>query len=162
MKKERGQALILVLLLLGVGAVLIIPILQMTFTAVKSRQMYGQTIKADYAADAAIEYGMWRLKYETGFAASLPVGVESEPFYITLNGVEASTTVVAQAPAGQLSGQPLASRAQNEVYKVTKTVIATSTYATFAADGFESHSSSGGTGTWSGSWTLSGDYQFST
>ncbi len=160
MKRERGQALILVLILLAVGAVMIIPFLQMASTAVKSRQMYGQYINEDFAADAAIEYGMWRLKYEPGFVEGLPAGVESPPFYITLNGVEASTTIVAQVQAGELSGQPLASRAQNEVYRVTKTFIATSTYATFAADGFESASGSGGTGTWIDSWTLSGDYQF--
>ncbi len=162
MKRERGQALILVLILLTVGTLLIVPYLQMVSTASKSRQIYGESIKDDYAADAAIEYGMWRLKYEPGFAASLPVGVESEPFYITLNGVEASTTVRAEAPPGQLSGQELAGRAGDEIFRVTKTVVATSTYQTIAADGFESHSESGGTGTWIGSWTLSGDYSFST
>ena len=160
MKRELGQAFVLVLILLAVGGLLIVPFLQIVSTTVKSRQMYGQFINEDYAADAAIEYGMWRLKYEPGFAASLPPGQESEPFYVTLNGVTASTTVIAQAPPGQLSGQDLAGRAWDEPFKVTKTVIATSTYATLAADGFESGDGSHGTGSWLGNWTLLGYHSF--
>ncbi|MDD5082135.1 MAG: hypothetical protein PHU08_02050 [Dehalococcoidales bacterium] len=162
MKRERGQALILVLILLAVGTFLTIPFIQQVFTTTKSRQAFGQAINNDYAAEAAIEYGTWRLNYEDGFAASLPVGVESEPFYITLNGVTASGTVTASTTTGELSGQELAGRAGDDIFKVTKTVTATSVYQTIAADGFESHSSSGGTGAWLGSWTLSGDYYFST
>lgn len=161
--KESGQALVLVLILLAVGALLIVPYLQTVSTALKSRQLFGQYINEDFAADAAIEYGMWRLKYDPGFTASLPVGVQSPPFYITLNGIEASTTVIAQAPTGQLSGQGMAGRAQGEVFfKVNKTVVATTTFQILAADGFESASVSGGTGPWIGNWNMSGDYLFST
>ena len=52
MKRERGQALILVLILLVVGALLTVPILQLVDTNLKARMMYGQFINEDYAADA--------------------------------------------------------------------------------------------------------------
>ncbi len=159
MKRERGQAFILVLILLAVGALLIVPILHTAYIVVKSRSMYGQFIMEDYAADAAVEYGMWRLKYEPGFAESLPIGTESDPFYITLNGITANTTVMAQALESELSGQALAGRADGEIqFKVEKTVVATTTYATLAADGFESDSGSGGTGSWNDNWVFSGSW----
>jgi hypothetical protein len=162
-KKENAQAFLLVLILLGMGAAMIIPFVRIAGTAVKNRQIYGQFINEDYAADAAIEYGMWRLKYEPDFAENLPVGEACDPFWITLNGIEASTTVLAQAPTGELSGQDLGGRAEDELYfKVEKDVSATATFATLAADGFESHSVSGGTGAWLGNWTMTGYYSFTT
>jgi len=163
MKKECGQALILVLILLGVGATLTIALLQSANTMLKTRQIYGKYINEDYAADAAVEYGMWRLKHEPGFAETLPIGTESDPFYVTLNGVTANTTILSQALEIPLSGQELAGRADDEIFfKVEKTVVATSTYQSLAIDGFESGDGSGGTGNWTGNWTLSGDYSFST
>lgn len=163
MKREGGQAFILVLILLAVGSLLIIPFLQATSTVSKSRLIYGEFIKEDFAADAAVEYGMWRLQYEAGFAESLPIGTESPPFYVTLNGITANATVLAQALELQLSGQDLGGRAEGEVFfKVEKSVVATSTFATIAADGFESGGGTGGTGTWSTNWTFSGDYQVTT
>ncbi len=159
MKKECGQAFILVLILLGVGATLTIALLQSANTILKTRQIYGKYIMEGYAADAAVEYGMWRLKHEPGFAETLPIGTESEPFYVTLNGVTANTTITSQALEVPLSGQELAGRADNEIFfKVEKTVVASSTYLTLASDGFESGDGSGGSGNWTGSWTLSGDY----
>jgi len=82
MKRERGQAFILVLILLGAGAAMVVAFLQTASAVVSSRQMYGQFINDDYAADAAVEYGMWRLKHEAGFAESLPLGSESDPFML--------------------------------------------------------------------------------
>jgi len=120
MKRERGQAFILVLILLAVGAVLIFPLLQLTSTTLKSSQMYGQFANEDYAANAALEYGLWRLNHEPGFAHSLTPGVESEPFCVTLNGVTAWTTITSYADIGEeLSGQDLM---KNVPYQLTKLV----------------------------------------
>jgi hypothetical protein len=163
MKKENGQSLLLVLILLGVGAALIVPFLLVTDTVIKSRQLYGESIKEDYAADAAVEYGMWRLKHEPGFADSLPVGSESEPFYITLNGYTANTTITAQTLEFELSGQQLAGRAEDEIYfKVEKDLTVTAAYTSLAADGFEiigygCSDGNDGTGSWIGAWDFDGD-----
>jgi len=108
MKRECGQAFILVLILLTVGALVIVPTLRLTGDTLKSSQVYVQFSNEDYAADAATEYGLWRLNWEPGYASSLPVGVESEPFSITLNGVTAWTTITPQAtPGDELGGQDL-------------------------------------------------------
>ncbi|MFC2070844.1 hypothetical protein ACFLTB_06725 [Chloroflexota bacterium] len=158
MKKEFGQIYVLVLILMGMGALMITAMLQAVNTIMPSRQMYGEFIMEDYAADAAVEYGMWRLKHEDGFAESLPIGEESDPFYVTLNGVTANATVSSQALEIPLSGQELAGRAEDVIFfKVDKTVVATTTFLTLATDDFESGGSSGGTGNWTSSWNLSGD-----
>jgi len=166
MRREAGQAFILILIILGVGAALIIPLLQTVDTVVMNRPMYGEFIMEDYAADAAIEYGMWRLKHEPGFAESLEMGAESEPFFVTLNGVTANATIMAQTLEFELSEQPLGGPAEGEIFfKVDKTVVATATYATLVADNFEDFpcgDGSCGTGNWSDYWNLSGDYDFST
>jgi len=107
MKRERGQALILVLILLAVGALMIVPVSRLTGDVQKSSQKYVQFSNEDYAADAAIEYGLWRLNWEPGYAASLPMGEKSEPFGVTLNGVTAWTTITAEAAGEELSGQDL-------------------------------------------------------
>ena len=119
MKRERGQAFILVLILLAVGALLITPCLQITSTALKSRAIQAQFIKNDYAADAGVEYGLWRLRWEPDFADSLAVGEESDPFSVTVNGITVTTTITAQAPEG-LSDVGLA---KNDQIKPTKEVI---------------------------------------
>jgi len=121
MKRECGQAFILVLILLTVGALVIVPTLRLTGDTLKSSQVYVQFSNEDYAADAATEYGLWRLNWEPGYAASLPIGVESEPFSITLNGVTAWTTITPQAtPGDELGGQDLMK--DKIVYQVVKGV----------------------------------------
>jgi len=102
MKRQRGQALILVLIFLALGALTIVPILRLTGDILKSSQRYVQFSNEDYAANAALEYGLWRLNWEPGYARSLPMGVESEPFCVTLNGVTAWTTITPQATPGDL------------------------------------------------------------
>ena len=120
MKRQCGQAFILVLILLAVGTLLIVPLLQLTQTTVKGSAMYGQFANEDYATNAALEYGLWRLNYEEGFVQSLIPGVESEPFSVTLNGVTAWTSITSHADIGEdLSGQELM---KNVPYKLTKLV----------------------------------------
>jgi len=58
MKRERGQASILVLILLAVGSLMIVPVLCLSNNTLKSSQMYMQFANEDYAADAAMEYGL--------------------------------------------------------------------------------------------------------
>lgn len=127
MKRQRGQAIILVLVLLAIGALMITPVIQNIGNALKTSQIYTRFTNEDYAADAALDYGLWRLNYEPGYAANLPMGVPSPPFYITINGVTANSTITPQATTNgtneQLSGQQLMHVNDSPVYyKVTKTV----------------------------------------
>jgi len=63
-KREAGQAFIMVLILLAIGALLIVPTLRLTGTALKGSQIVTQKVKALYAAEAAQEYVMWKLIYD--------------------------------------------------------------------------------------------------
>ena len=60
-KREGGQAFILVLILLGIGAMLVVPALQLTGTALKSSQIVTRQNMGMYAAEAAQEKVMWML-----------------------------------------------------------------------------------------------------
>jgi len=121
MKSERGQALILVLILLVVGALVIVPVLQLGYTNLKARTIYGQFIKDDYAADAANEYILWKLRWDPEFAPSLAFGVPSPQEYVTINGVTANSSVTAEASEELLSGFALI----DHQIKPTKTVTPT-------------------------------------
>ena len=63
-KRQAGQALILVLILLAIGALLIVPMLRLTSTGLKGSQIVTQQVKTLYAAEAAQEYVMWKLIYD--------------------------------------------------------------------------------------------------
>ena len=127
MRSERGYALVLVLILLGLGGLVIGPSLSLSFGTLKSRDVFNDDIKNDYAIQAAIEYSMWLVNWEPGYAATLTVGVESDPFPITFNGVTATGLVLADIVPNQLSGRGLAGPAVGKFYfKVTKAVSPTS------------------------------------
>jgi len=115
-KRELGQALILVLILLAVGGLLIVPTLQLSHTSLKSRTMYGQSIKEDYTLDAINEYSLWKLRWEPDFASSIGIGNSSDTIEITLNGITANSTIYVYATTG-LSGVPLANNHQIKPWK---------------------------------------------
>jgi hypothetical protein len=60
-KREIGQALPLVLILLAIGALLVVPSLRLGATSSQSGQVVERHTKGLYAADAAQEYVLWKL-----------------------------------------------------------------------------------------------------
>jgi len=118
LKRQRGQALVLVLILLVVGALLVTPALNLAFTGLKSRMIHHTDLMEQYAADGAQEYSLWRLT-DTGFTATLTVGEEYSN-YIVLNGVRAEYTIAVQAAPGAPSDAP--AMGDMPKFKVTKTV----------------------------------------
>ena len=120
MNRERGQVLILVLILLVVGSLMIVPFLQLTNTVLKGRAMYAQFIKEDYAVDAAIEYSLWRLNWEPGFTDDWTVG-GNVTFEFTLNDVTANITITMHTTEW-LSGEGLE---RDQQVKLTKEVTPT-------------------------------------
>ena len=131
MKRERGQALILVLILLVVGALVTVPVLQLVSANLTARMMYGEFIKEDYAADAATYYALWKLKYDTVFTASLTFGEPSEPLYVTINGVTANSTVTSEASEGWMSGYGLIDHQIKPTKEVTPTTALPGVPTTF-------------------------------
>ncbi|MBA7670411.1 hypothetical protein ES703_78557 [subsurface metagenome] len=63
-RKQAGQALILVLIVLAIGAVLVVPSLRLTSTALMGTPTVERQTKGLYAADAATEYILWKLAYD--------------------------------------------------------------------------------------------------
>lgn len=60
---ERGFALVLVLILLTLGSLLIAPMLRLTGTTLKAKQINTAILADQYARDGAAEFGMWQLLY---------------------------------------------------------------------------------------------------
>lgn len=61
MKRQRGQAFILVLILLAVGALVIVPTLRYTFTGLRSQRISEDALTTQVAADAALEDALWQM-----------------------------------------------------------------------------------------------------
>jgi len=117
-KGETGQAFILVLILLAIGALLIVPALRLTGTSLKSSQILARHVRAMYAADGAQEYVLWKLAYEPDYAASFTVEGQSDNFSVDICGKQVDVNVVMRAVPGQ-GGMTLAT---DEVIRPTKTV----------------------------------------
>ncbi len=117
-RKQAGQALILVLILLAIGAVLVVPSLRLTGTALMNSPIVERQIKGLYAADAAQEYILWKLLDPNWRNAN--VGTEDVPFSFKFNvcDVPVSASVVMRATEGQ-GGITLATES---TIKPTKTV----------------------------------------
>lgn len=70
-REEKGQALVLVLVLLIVGGLVIAPLLDFMGTGLKvGKEVYENKMYETYAADAGVEDGLWQVKHDglAGFA----------------------------------------------------------------------------------------------
>ena len=117
-KREGGQAFIMVLILLAIGALLIVPSLRLSITSFKNSGINTRQVTAMYAADGAIEYVLWKLSYDTGYAASFTVDGQSDNFTVDICGKPVDVMIVMRATEGQ-GGITLATE---EVIRPTKTV----------------------------------------
>lgn len=61
MKRQRGQAFILVLILLALGALMISPVLKYTYTALVSQRISETSMTVRYGGDAALADGLWQM-----------------------------------------------------------------------------------------------------
>ncbi len=64
MNSEKGVVLPLVLAVMAVGTLLLAPFLSQASTTLMSANDYGQSISAQYAADAGVEHAVWDLLYD--------------------------------------------------------------------------------------------------
>ncbi len=89
MNNQRGQALILVLIALALGSWLITPTLNYVSTGLLETRLSKQQLLEQYAADAAVEYGLWQLQYDVdGLTDQLDPENPSSSTTITVNGIE--------------------------------------------------------------------------
>jgi len=115
-KRQGGQAFILVLILLAIGAMLLVPSLSFASTSLKNSQIAVNKTRALYAANAGQEWVLWSLT-QPGFTNDLPEGVPV-PFDIDVCGTHVDITIVMLA----LEGQGGLTLATDDVIKPTKTV----------------------------------------
>lgn len=102
-RQEKGQVIILVLILLAVGALLIVPTLQYASTGLKAYQVSRELLTEQYAADAAVEDAMWRLKFNVDFPDPDPPEIVNRDslvnagdrvtYSVTVNGIQVPVVV---------------------------------------------------------------------
>lgn len=95
-KKEIGQAFILVLILLGIGALLVVPSLRLTGTTLKSTQTITGHNRGLYACEAAQEQVMWMLYHGT-LVTDLPSDGDSIDFTVDVCGASVDVCVIMRA-----------------------------------------------------------------
>ncbi|MEE9398810.1 MAG: hypothetical protein V3V23_00905, partial [Dehalococcoidales bacterium] len=117
-KSEAGQTFILVLILLAIGATMVVPTLGLTSTTLKSSQIVYRQSRGLYAAEAAQEYMLWKLKH-TNFANTFTYDGEAQSFSFDACGVPVTATVIMRAVEGSV-GLALAT---DDVIRPTKTVV---------------------------------------
>ncbi|MBI4188719.1 MAG: hypothetical protein HY529_05895 [Chloroflexi bacterium] len=118
--RQAGQAFILVMILLAVGATLVVPALRLSGTSLKSSQIVTRQSKELYAADAAQEYVMWKLLYNS-YASIFTYNGQSDNFSVDVCGTPVSVSVVMRAVASW-HGVVLST---DDTIKPTKTVSPT-------------------------------------
>jgi len=119
-KGQSGQAFILALILLAIGALVVIPTLTLTTNSLKNSRIIGGRSKSFYAVDAAQEFVMWKLLY-TNYPTTFITDNQSDSFYVDVCGAQVGVTVIMRAVAGQGS----ITLATNDVMQPTKTVSPT-------------------------------------
>jgi acetyltransferase-like isoleucine patch superfamily enzyme len=85
-RNERGQALLLVLTLLGVGGIMLAPLLSFMGTGLKAGTVYETKAELLYAADAGVEDAIWEIRNDG-------VGLEHEVMVLCQDGSEHKLTL---------------------------------------------------------------------
>jgi len=101
--RQRGQALVLVLIALAVGALIIVPTLNYVNTGLRYVPLSDSQLLDQYTADAAIEYALWQLEYNVdNVTGQLSLDNPSSNETITINGQEVTvTTEISLSPTSE-------------------------------------------------------------
>ena len=100
--REKGFALVLVLILVGFGAMLLTPTLNFAFTSLRSKQVVTTTLNDQYARDGCTEVVIWQLMYG-GADALLTAEGDETTYSCELNDIPAEVTLTLQAKVGNAS-----------------------------------------------------------
>ena len=82
---EKGQAMVLALVMLLIGGLISAPLLAHMGTGLIAGEVYESRAAELYAADAGVEDAIWKIQYQAGY---LPCNPSSDPrsYNITVNG----------------------------------------------------------------------------
>jgi len=91
---ENGQAIVITLILVAVGALVITPFLGNAGSNMIGSRAYGQAITEQYSGDAGVEHAIWDLTYDD-LADNLTSPGDSMSYQLgeTINGIAANITV---------------------------------------------------------------------
>ena len=118
--RQAGQALILVLILLAIGATMVIPMLQFAFTTSRTSQIATENLKNLYAAEGGQNYVVWRL-LKTDYIRTFTFDGQRDDFQVDVCGTPVTCTVIMRAVPGW-RGVTLAT---DDIIKPTKIVSPT-------------------------------------
>lgn len=93
MHRQEGQALTLALIALAVGALMVGPLLSQASTGLLASEALSPQLTWGYSCEAGVQHGIWRLRYEPGFASSITELNPTQSYTITINEVEVLVTV---------------------------------------------------------------------
>ena len=100
--RQRGGALILVLISLSVGSLIIVPTLDYVYTGLKRVPISERLLMEQYSADAAIEYGLWDLAYGDNTTDDLSPDNPEEDTIININGENITlNTSISMSPTSE-------------------------------------------------------------
>lgn len=107
-RDERGQVLALVLIVLAVGTLMATSFLTAESADLLSARESSVHLSNRTAADAGVEHGIWRVRYDPTFVAGLPAStpvsyqktVDSMPVTISVTLVPTPTRVPTPTPVG--------------------------------------------------------------
>ncbi len=103
---QEGRALVMALIVLAVGSLLIPLFLAHASTNLLATRVTEEGMKEQYAADAGVEYAMWKLANDPNFVETVrlstnPVTVDPPT---SINNIIVTVEVEGGAPSSQLAG----------------------------------------------------------
>ena len=96
LKKEKGQLLIITLIILAIGSVIIIPILRLNITSLRLSSTVSAQNRGLFVADSAQTIAMWKL-LRGGLTDNMTLDGDSVSFTVTTCDVIANITVTMRA-----------------------------------------------------------------
>jgi hypothetical protein len=102
-RDERGQALVLVLILLLIGGLISGPLLSYTGTGLNTGQVYEKRTDELYAADAGVEDAVWKIQNKDGYLPCNPTGPPRNYTITDVNGKSVEVTITSEYSVGDLT-----------------------------------------------------------
>jgi uncharacterized repeat protein (TIGR01451 family) len=101
LREQRGAFQLITLLVLTMGVLFVVPFVASASTYLRSSSTHEQLLIDEYTAQGGVEYAIWRLLYESGFANTLTEQSPEASFFnpTPLNNMPAFITVRRQFPS---------------------------------------------------------------